>query len=45
MDFLSNKLFVDTLESCVYSKPIKLNMDLTGIKLILYKIIESYVHN
>ena len=46
MDFLSNKLFVDILErSCVYSKLIKRNMDLTNIKLSLYKIIGSYVHS
>ena len=45
MNFLSNNLFVDILESCVYSKLIKRNMDLTNIKLSLYKIIGSYVHS
>ena len=43
MDFLGNKFIVNILvRSCVYSKVIKLNIDLTGIKLILYKIIKSY---
>ena len=46
MDFPGNKLIVDILvRSCVYYKVIKFKIELTSIKLILYKLIGSYANS